>query len=228
MIKDEREFKIKVIKNGPYIITGNVPLSEKIIVPKGKEYELKDGRELPQAEEYHLCRCGKSKNAPFCDGSHEKKNFVGTETASRDKYVERAELYEGPSFDLLDDDRCAFARFCHTDKGKTWELVENDDKQEYKEKAIKSANECPTGRLTLIDKTGKAIEIKYEPSIDIIQDPERGVSAGIFVKGNISIEAADGHVYEVRNRAALCRCGKSWNKPFCDASHVSINFSDNE
>ena len=219
--------KIKIIKDGPYYVTGNVPLSEKIIVPEGKGYVYKEGRELPQAEEYYLCRCGKSKNAPFCDGSHVKTGFVGTETASRARYSDRAYLFEGPSLDLMDDDRCAFARFCHSDKGKVWELVENSDKEEYREKAIKAANDCPTGRLTIIDKkTGKAIEPEYEPSIEILQDPEQGVSAGLFVKGNIPIESADGEVYETRSRVVLCRCGKSRNKPFCDAAHVSYGYSD--
>ncbi|SHJ19036.1 hypothetical protein SAMN02745691_01502 [Parasporobacterium paucivorans DSM 15970] len=33
--------RIKIIKNGPYVVTGNVPLSENIITPRGMEYELK-------------------------------------------------------------------------------------------------------------------------------------------------------------------------------------------
>jgi len=227
MSKDKNGYKIKIAQNGPYIVTGNVPLQEKIIVKKGKGYEYKDGRDFPQAEEYHLCRCGKSKNAPFCDGTHVAVNFVGTETASRAKYEDRADLLEGPGIALLDDDRCAFARFCHSDKGNTWSLMEHSDRLEYKEKAIKTASDCPTGRLTAIDKeTGRAIEPEYEPSIDIIQDPEEGVSAGIFVKGGIPIEAADGELYEIRNRVTLCRCGKSYNKPFCDAMHVTTGFSD--
>ena len=229
MSKDKKICKIKVTENGPYIVTGNVPLQEKIIVKKGRGYEYEDGRDLPQAEEYHLCRCGKSKNAPFCDGSHVTTHFVGTETASRSSYEDRADLLVGPDIALLDDNRCAFARFCHSDKGNTWSLMENSDKPEYKEKAIKTASDCPTGRLTAIDKrTGIAIEPEYEPSIDIIQDPEEEVSAGIFVKGNIPIEAADGEIYEIRNRVTLCRCGKSYNKPFCDATHIPTGFSDEQ
>jgi len=228
MSEDKTAYKIKITENGPYIVTGNIPLHEKIIVKKGRGYEYKDGREFPQAEEYHLCRCGKSKNPPFCDGAHIANNFVGTEKASRAKYEDRADLIEGPGIDLLDDDRCAFARFCHSDKGKTWTLLENSDDPESREKMIQTASDCPTGRLTAIDKAGNTIEPVYEPSIDIIQDPEEGVSGGIFVKGNIPIEAADGELYEIRNRITLCRCGKSYNKPFCDAMHVTVEFSDEQ
>lgn len=224
--KTNKKPKIIVSKNGPYLVTGNIPLSEKIITPKGRGYELKDGRKLPQSEEYALCRCGKSKNSPFCDGSHVKDKFNGTETATNDKYTERAGLLEGPEIDLLDDDRCAFARFCHREKGNVWELVQDSDDKESKKEAIQGACDCPTGRLTAVEKSGQVIEPNYKPSIEIVQDPERKVSAGIFVKGKISVESADGENYEIRNRVALCRCGKSRNKPFCDATHVPIKFSD--
>jgi len=218
--------RIKIINDGPYIVSGGVPLTEKIIVPKGREYKFKARRELPQSENYALCRCGKSKTAPFCDGSHLKTGFNGTETASKAEYHKRATLIEGPGINLLDDDRCAFARFCHRENGTAWELIRNSDTKENCAEAIIAASECPAGRLTAIGKDGTEHEPNYEPSIDIIQDPERGVSAGIFVKGGIPIESTDGTVYETRNRVVLCRCGKSQNKPFCDATHVVINYLD--
>lgn len=226
--KRYKDVKIKISAAGPYIVSGNVPLAEKIIVPNRRGYEFKDGRELPQSEEYSLCRCGKSKNAPFCDGHHEWVGFKGTETASKAKFEDRAELLEGPAIDLLDDSRCAYARFCHREKGNVWELTENSNNEEYKREAIQAAVECPAGRLVAMGKTGEMIEPEYEPSVNIIQDPEEGVSGGIFVKGNIPIESADGHIYEIRNRVVLCRCGKSRNKPFCDAAHVSMKFTDGE
>ena len=227
MMNNNKKCKIKILKNGPYIVMGNVPLFEKIIVPKGKINVFKDGRELPQAEEYALCRCGESKNAPFCDGSHDKVGFDGTERASREKFEDRAELLEGPDLDLLDDNRCAFARFCHREDGKVWELTENSNNPKYREEAIIAASECPAGRLVAYDKTGKAIEPEYEPSIEILQDPEKEASGPIFVKGNIPIESSEGYTYEIRNRVTLCRCGKSRNRPFCDATHISINYTDN-
>ncbi|TGE34620.1 CDGSH iron-sulfur domain-containing protein [Desulfosporosinus sp. Sb-LF] len=223
MLKDK---KLRILKNGPYIISGDIPLSEKIIVSKGKENEYKDGRELPQAQGYALCRCGKSKNPPFCDGSHEKAGFDGTEDASTAMYSDRAEKIEGPNLDLMDDNRCAFARFCHRKEGNVWELTEGSDNPNYREEAIKAASDCPAGRLVAMDKNGEAIEPEYDPSIEILQDPEKGASGPIFVKGNIPIESSDGSTYEVRNRVTLCRCGESRNKPYCDATHVSIKYLD--
>lgn len=50
-------------KNGPYHITGGVQLFD-------------DQSSEPEAEEHYvLCRCGHSKNKPFCDGSHDKSDF---------------------------------------------------------------------------------------------------------------------------------------------------------
>lgn len=226
MMDETKRAKIKIIKNGPYLVTGNVPLSEKIIVPKGKIYEYQNGRQFPQAEEYALCRCGQTKKAPFCDNSHEKIGFIGVEKASRETFEDRAEMIEGPDLDLLDDQRCALARFCHRKDGNVWELTENSDNPHYRAEAIIAASECPAGRLVAYDKTGKPIEPKYDPAIEILQDSEKEVSGPIFVKGNIPIEASDGYVYEIRNRVTLCRCGKSRNSPFCDATHISIKFLD--
>ncbi|TQI69099.1 CDGSH iron-sulfur domain-containing protein [Clostridium sp. KNHs216] len=226
MDKENIGQKIKITKDGPYIVSGKVPIHEKIIVQKGREYELNEGRELPQSESYALCRCGKSKTAPFCDGTHLKTGFCGEETASKSEYHKRAELTEGSGIDLLDDGRCAFARFCHRKNGNAWDLAENSDTEDNRAEAIQAACDCPAGRLTAVDKDGTEHEPVSEPSIDIVQDPGKGVSAGIFVKGSIPIESADGTMYETRNRVALCRCGKSENKPFCDASHVVQRYLD--
>jgi len=46
------------------------------------------------------------------------------------------------------------------------------------------------------------------------------------VRGGVQVLSADSSAYELRNRVALCRCGASGNKPFCDGSHVSSSFND--
>lgn len=73
--------RIKIVKNGPYIVTGNAKLAEKLIEPKGKGYIYKEGRKFSVASSYALCRCGKSKNPPFCDNAH-VRGFYGAETAA--------------------------------------------------------------------------------------------------------------------------------------------------
>jgi CDGSH-type Zn-finger protein len=226
MENTNQDAQIRITKNGPYIVSGHIPLSERIITPNGNTYEFKAGRILPQSGSYSLCRCGKSANAPFCDGSHETSDFNRDETASMSRYEERAETLEGPNLDLMDDSRCAFARFCIRDAGNAWELTEGSDNAEYRAEAIKAASDCPAGRLVAVSKDGDAMEPEYTPAVDIIQDPEKGVSGGVFVRGYIPIVSQDGQVYEVRNRVALCRCGKSDNMPFCDATHILINFLD--
>ncbi|MGI6175146.1 MAG: CDGSH iron-sulfur domain-containing protein [Christensenellales bacterium] len=228
MMSEKNTPRIRIRKDGPYMVTGNVPLFELIIESDGEDYRYKQGRVFPLQANYSLCRCGHSKNMPFCDGMHNKIQFDGTETASRRPYLEQAYTLEGPTLDLTDCEiLCAFARFCHSHKGDAWELVGKSDDPELRKFAIKTAEECPAGRLVAWDKaTGAAFEPTYEPSIVIIQDPERQCSGPIWVRGGIQIEAADGHEYEVRNRVTLCRCGKSRNMPFCDAAHVTCGFTD--
>ncbi len=222
-----KECKITIIENGPYIVTGNIPISEKIITPLGDgTYEYKEGRELPQAETYALCRCGQTSTPPFCDGSHVECEFDGRETASNTNYMDRIELkINGPEVDLLDDGRCALARFCHRKKGDIWTLTSSHNPEDI-EDVIIGAMECPAGRLVAQDKDGKILEEDFEPSIEILQDPEERVSGPIFVKGNVKIESAKGFTYEQRNRVTLCRCGESENKPFCDIMHVKTGFND--
>ncbi|SHI10531.1 Zn-finger domain of CDGSH type-containing protein [Sporobacter termitidis DSM 10068] len=218
--------KIKIVPKGPYLVTGGVPLSEKIIEPDGKKYVYKEGRDLSQGETYALCRCGRSKNPPFCDGAHTAAGFTGEETADNAPFTDRAELLRGPDLDMYDDGRCAFARFCHRDRGDAWELVEKSGNPANRREAVIAASECPAGRLRAVSKSGKAYEPAYDPAIDVLQDPDRDVSGGLFVKGGIPIESAKGFAYEAQNRVVLCRCGASRNKPFCDASHVDIGYRD--
>src|SRR5581483_3588286 len=58
-----RERVIEVTKDGPYRVTGAIPLTDA------------DGADVPRAqgssrEHYALCRCGHSRNKPFCSGMH--------------------------------------------------------------------------------------------------------------------------------------------------------------
>lgn len=48
--------------------------------------------------------------------------------------------------------------------------------------------------------------------------------AMLIARGPLTIHSKDGSSSTTRNRAALCRCGQSQNKPFCDASHKQCGF----
>jgi CDGSH-type Zn-finger protein len=227
--KKKNEYKIKIVKNGPYIVSGKIPLVKEKIVPnrEGDSLTWKKTEKYPLKTGYELCRCGNSCNKPYCDGSHHTSNFDGTETANRDKFLKQAEKIEGSNLILMDvENLCASARFCHR-VGGVWNLTRQSGNATAKKIAIQEACNCPSGRLVVIDKkTGKEIEPKFAPSISLTEDPENDVSGPIWVKGKIPVEGADGCQYEVRNRVTLCRCGKSSNKPFCDGTHIDANFQD--
>jgi CDGSH-type Zn-finger protein len=231
-VKDSPELddsKIVVSKNGPYIVTGNIPLSIQAITPnrEGFSWDWVEGKKFDAEHEYALCRCGHSGNKPFCDGTHAKIGFDGRETATRKPYSRQAEAFDGPTLVLTDaENLCAFARFCDP-AGKIWSLIEQTDNPEARELVIREANHCPAGRLVVHDKkTGKEIEHKLPASIGIIEDPALGCSGPLWIRGGIRIESHDGKPYEVRNRVTLCRCGASANMPFCNGSHASIKFKD--
>ena len=46
----------------------------------------------------------------------------------------------------------------------------------------------------------------------------------IIVSGKVDVTNGDGTVIDVLNSTALCRCGLSENKPFCDGHHVASGF----
>src|SRR4029077_174957 len=159
--------------------------------------------------------------------SHTRARFDGTETASRRPYQRQAEHTKGDKLSLDDQENlCAFARFCDPG-GKIWGLIREPHDKQTRDLIIREANHCPAGRLVVYDnKTHNPIEEKRPQELGVVEDPKLNVSGPIWVQGGIPIESSDGKRYEIRNRIALCRCGASANKPFCNGSHASIGFDD--
>lgn len=60
------EIKVVCMKNGPFEISGKAVITDA------------NGKVVSTAEQkvYHLCRCGGSKNKPFCDGTHSRIHFL--------------------------------------------------------------------------------------------------------------------------------------------------------
>ncbi|MGL4670016.1 MAG: CDGSH iron-sulfur domain-containing protein [Methanobacteriaceae archaeon] len=246
--------KIKILKNGPYLVTGATSLSRKNIAidKNGDTIKFEDVKEYNLeeiGENYTLCRCGKSKNKPFCDGTHGKikGGFNGEETASVDLASNKARIFETNSLKLIDVvELCDHSRFCRRASGirNLMELADNtnidsvDESDTYdikaisenlenitpkiaKKIAIEESKLCPSGRLRLFDKKTEECydDIDFEPSIAIVYDKQKECDGPIWVRGKIPIESSEGKQYEIRNKVTLCQCGKSENKPFCDGNH---------
>lgn len=229
MADRDRDMRIQVTKGGPYLVSGGIPLSRQTIgadADGGSETWIA-GAPLPHQEKYALCRCGESSSKPYCDGTHARIDFDGTETASRESYSQMAALFDGPELGLTDAEHlCAFGRFCDPN-GQVWSQVAQTDDPDVRATFTRQVGNCPAGRLVAWDKTtGMALEPDLPKSIGLIEDPVEQCSGPLWVRGGIAITAADGFEYEVRNRVTLCRCGASRNKPFCDGSHAQIKFHD--
>jgi CDGSH-type Zn-finger protein len=222
--------RIRVMKDGPYMVDGVLPLAKQLIVvdEDGESIAWQQGEVLPERHSCALCRCGESAAKPYCDGSHRTVGFDGTETAPHTSYADVATPIEGPDLVLLDQkELCADARFCAA-KGRIWRRVPEGD-AESRAVVIEQAELCPAGRYTAVDRaTGRVHEPDLEPSIGIVEDPSKGVSGPLWVRGGVPVVSAAGEAYEVRNRVTLCRCGGSKNKPFCDSAHIEIGFDDAE
>ena len=69
--------KITVRPNGPYIVTGGIPLVRKtpVVSENGEPLSWQKGEVVTTDERYALCRCGHSANKPFCDGRHRAYDF---------------------------------------------------------------------------------------------------------------------------------------------------------
>ena len=58
-----QENRVKILENGPLLCTGEI------------EVCAADGYVFGKGSDIALCRCGESRNRPFCDGSHKEAGF---------------------------------------------------------------------------------------------------------------------------------------------------------
>lgn len=79
---------------------------------------------------------------------------------------------------------------------------------------------CPSGSLTYSSESGQAEQVVDENTVTV------SYNGPLFVKGDLSINNIANDMPGVNFRAALCRCGHSSNKPFCDNSHLKAGFED--
>ena len=217
--------EITVRPGGPYIVRGGVPISRQrpVVSEHGAPVSWQTTEVFDVQDIVALCRCGASRNKPFCDATHKTESFAGRETAPITTYDERAKRYDRTNLTVRDDRAiCVHAGFCGNGVTNVWKMVgPADDDPEVRSEMVAMIERCPSGALTLrLPDTDADLEPDLPPAIAIVDD------GPMFVTGGIPVSRSDDRPFETRNRMTLCRCGRSGNKPLCDGRHKESGFTD--
>ena len=196
--------------NGPYLIHN----LQKMTNSKGETLNVR--------HVLALCRCGGSNLKPYCDGTHARIGF--TSEKSPDRTPDRLDSYEGDGITVLDNrGTCCHFGNC-TDhlpevfhnKGEPFVTATGAPADQI----IDIVSQCPSGALGYV-RDGKTYEgEKREAEIFV------SGNASYYVRGGIELEGERMNEGASREHYALCRCGHSKNKPFCDGTHWYVKFDD--
>src|SRR5262245_49604443 len=200
---------IEVSTNGPYLVSGSCPLKHA------------RGENVPARGSYALCRCGNSSSKPFCDGTHAKIGFSGVRLATGP--MDPADAYRGKRITIHDQRGiCAHSGVCTDNLARVFRLGQEpwiDPDGAAAEEIIALVKRCPSGALSCSIGDRPAAAGAGERSITVSQN------GPYFVTGGIGLRS-DGAPPPFPERYALCRCGGSKNKPFCDGTHWAIGFDE--
>ena len=213
--------QITTAENGPYLVAGDVPLSrrEPIMSEHGEPLTWKTTDTIETKDRYALCRCGLSDNKPFCDGTHAREGFDGTESAPVDTFDDRRKQYAGTGIDVYDDrGTCVHAGFCGNQVSTVWKMSGKTDDTIVRAQVMAMIERGPSGALTF-EVDGEVIEPDLPVEVAVVAD------GPLWVTGGITVDRADGEPMETRARVTLCRCGASATKPLCDGSHQEVGFT---
>jgi CDGSH-type Zn-finger protein len=202
--------------DGEIVPTPNGPLHAQ----RAKALRNADGEVIDASDSIYLCRCGASKNKPYCDGSHAAIGF--SDRRERPAPPPPRE-FPGREITIVDDfSLCAHAGECVDGAPETFFTKgskgrESHPDQSSAEQIIATIRRCPSGSL-LYKLRGKLVhEYFAEPAIRVEKDGPLHVQQ-MKLAGEARPATEDHYT--------LCRCGASQNKPFCDGMHAKTNFSD--
>ncbi len=209
---------VMVVPRGPYLVRGQIAVFDTT-----GQMRLHNGVCV-------LCRCGGSRTKPFCDGTHARIGFDGTESADHRLMTGRRRAYPTPDGVTVYDDRSRCAHFGQcTDRLPSVFGVSEDafvaPGAASSAQITQVVSGCPSGALTYTTTTtpvddASTVETHEDASIHpIVDGPYR-------VRGGVEVLGIGKAAYERRERQTLCRCGQSRNKPFCDGSHWYAGFRD--
>jgi CDGSH-type Zn-finger protein len=218
--------KITIKPWGPYKVEGPIPLVRKIQVVSefGEPLNWQKTADLKSEGPYELCRCGHSREKPFCDATHCDIDFEGTETARTDTFVERQKVDERGKGIVVKSDHslCMNSGFCGNRNTNIRKMVPGTEEPAVRAEIMAMIDRCPSGTYSYsITRDGADIEADLPVQIAVTDEvTSEGVIEGpLWVTGYIEVERADKKLFETRNRVTLCNCGESCNKPLCDGTH---------
>lgn len=200
--------KITLIPNGPL----QLDTASSILFRDGKQVEI--------PETAYLCRCGLSKNKPFCDGEHSKNNF-NSSCEIEDEIIQN---YPGDNITIhFNRSICSGAAECvrglpsvfKSGDGEDW-IRPNEDRVE---NIVATIRKCPSGALSFSIDNHVKIDDREIAKISIVENGPYEVEA-VEVTGKPSPTNCS------TSKMALCRCGHSKNKPFCDYSHAEKGWKE--
>jgi CDGSH-type Zn-finger protein len=204
--------KISVAEDGPLLVNG----CERLLSPDPNQT-------LEAKPKMALCRCGVSKDLPYCDGSHKPQGFRGDKEDDRPRDKKRA--YTGKETTVhFNLGICAHAAYCVTglpgvfdvDK-RPWVQPDNASAEEI----LDVVRRCPSGALSATAGNETAWgDGTAEAKMVVIPNGPLVVKGGVPIAGQ-GVAWAEG---ASEDHYTLCRCGKSKNKPFCDGTHKKAPF----
>ena len=211
--------RIMPITDGPlYLIKSQVPEQVENLQNSRKE-------PISKIVSVALCRCGGSKDKPFCDGTHRSLG-LSSEYKNTPQTVDRRKDYVGEGITVHDNRRiCSHSAECLRNLESVFRLGEkpwiNPDGASI-ESVFETVKKCPSGALSYsVDGIEHRDQKDRTPVVIVTKDGPYHIEGGIELLGvNNWAEGASKEHY------TLCRCGASSNKPFCDGSHFQIRFKD--
>ena len=220
--------KIQPLPNGPYYLIND--MQPKVV------YNLHNfkGEPLSTTVGTALCRCGGSKNKPFCDGTHNVIGFSSANKTSENDDIKKIVIkdkrrdYPGKEITVHDNRKiCSHASECVNNLSSVFKLGSrpwiNPDASN-KNDIIHVVRRCPSGALSYsIDGVEyRDTEEQRNPTVTVLKNGPYHITGGIELIGE-NIQFGEGASKE---HYTLCRCGASENKPFCDGAHKSSKFND--
>ena len=209
--------KILPLPNGPYYLINDIE-------PKTIEnLQNSKGELLSTISGVALCRCGASKNKPFCDGTH---GVIGFSSENRKAGVtppdnrkmnikEKRKTYVGKKITIHDNRRiCSHGAECVNNSPSVFKLNSRpwiDPDGAPSEEIIDSIRKCPSDALSYsIDGVEYRDQEERKPMVTVSRDGPYVIIGGVEIMGdNIQFEEASS-----REHYTLCRCGASENNRF--------------